>query len=94
MVDLALPLRVVNISLDLFEKAAGEEVPLPSTCPACNVRLSAWRWCASCARDAPPSRHLLRLVCEAGQDIFYCHRTQLELISNFIGRQTARCLAA
>lgn len=106
MVDISIPLRVVDIAPDAFDQAARDVVPLPLELVQAGQALPMDLYLPRLQRQSgrvemvrflgagrPLSRRMLRLVREAGLDTFYCHRTQLEPLIEFMGRQAARRLA-
>lgn len=105
-VDLTIPLRVVDIAPSAFELATKDVVPLPAEMVQAGQPLPMDLYLPRLQRQdkqvemvrllgagRPPSRRLLKLVREAGLDTFYCHRTQLEQLIEFMGQHTARRLA-
>jgi HD-GYP domain-containing protein (c-di-GMP phosphodiesterase class II) len=106
MVDLSIPLRVVDIAPETFDRAVKDVVPLPVEMvqpgralpmdlylPRLQRQQNRVEMVRLLSAGRPPSRRLLKMVREAGLDTFYCHRTQLEQLIEFMGQHTARRLS-
>ncbi len=105
-VDITLPLRVVDIPPDDFERAVKDVVPLPLPLvqagrplpmdlflPRIKGEGGGVEMVRFLAAGRAPTQRMLKLVREAGLDTFYCHRTQLDNLIDFMGQETSRRLA-